>query len=169
MKLWVSHAQTMELLDGLYADAAEQDRLARQADQQIYLASALRDNGQGKVITTGAIPEKSEQAKENLSAAAPEPCVEFRVGDAREMLKANLPDEIDLVFLEGAKGLYLEILKGLEPRLRPGALIASDDTDRAELAPSLEYVRTPGNGYASSALVTSEREHGRPHEISTRI
>jgi predicted O-methyltransferase YrrM len=136
MKSWISHPQMVELLDGLYADAAERDRLARQADPQIdrsqtseaahhasmrhrymavgrefgrllyslargskaktvvefgtsfgvstiYLASAIRDNGEGKVITTEAIAEKSEQAKKNLAAAGLEPCVEFRVGDAR--------------------------------------------------------------------------------------
>ena len=135
----------------------------------VYLASALRDHGGGTVITTEFHAEKSKQAKKNLSAAGLAELVEFRVGDARESLKANIPQEIDLVFLDGAKGLYLEVLKLLEPHLRPGALIASDNTDHAELAPFLEYVRTPGNGYLSSAIVTAEREHGRPHEISIRL
>src|ERR1700750_837561 len=34
----------------------------------IFLASAIRDNGSGKVITTEFEPEKAEQAKRNLAA-----------------------------------------------------------------------------------------------------
>jgi predicted O-methyltransferase YrrM len=135
----------------------------------IYLASALRDNGGGTLITTEFHAEKSETAKKNLSVAALAGLVDFRVGDARESLKRDLPKEIDLVFLDGAKGLYLEVLKIIEPNLRPGALIVSDNTDSEELIPFLEYVRKPGNGYLSSAILTSEKEHGRPHEISIRL
>ncbi len=121
------------------------------------------------MITTEFIGEKAERAKKNLVAAGLEEWIEFRVGNALETLKASLPDEIDLVFLDGAKGLYLDILKILEPRLRPGSLIASDNTDKPELVPFLDYIRNPGNGYVSCAVLTPARQHGRDHEISVRV
>jgi predicted O-methyltransferase YrrM len=135
----------------------------------IYLASAIRDNGGGKVITTEFIAEKAEVAKQNLAAAELGRWVEFRVGDARETLKADISDEIDLVFLDGAKRLYLDVLRLIEARLRPRALIVSDNTDNTELAAFLEHIRNPRNGYLSSAILTPGRQHGRPHEITMRV
>jgi predicted O-methyltransferase YrrM len=122
----------------------------------IYLASAIRDNGEGKVITTEFEPEKVEW-------------VEFRVGDVREVLKVDLPSEIDLLFLDGAKALYLDVLKLVEPRLRPGSLIASDNTNKPELDAFLSYIRSPGNGYISAAILTPGSQHATEHEITIRI
>lgn len=116
----------------------------------IHLASALRDNGGGRLITTELEPEKAARARENLAAAGLADLVEIRVGDALETLKDKLESGIDFVLLDGAKPLYLPILQLLEPRLSPGALIATDDTDRT--AAYVEYVRNPKNGYVSAAL-----------------
>ena len=85
----------------------------------IFLASAIRDNGSGKVITTEFEPEKAEQAKRNLAAAGLEQWVEFRVGDALKTL-SDPPRGIDMIFLDGAKSLYFGVLKLLEPQLRCG-------------------------------------------------
>jgi predicted O-methyltransferase YrrM len=68
-----------------------------------------------------------------------------REGDALETLSVDLPEKIDLVLLDGAKSLYPEILRLLESRLRPGALIVADNAD---MSPDyLKHVRSPGNGY----------------------
>ena len=75
----------------------------------IFLASAIRDNGSGKVITTEFEPEKAEQAKRNLAAAGLEQWVEFRVGDALKTL-SDPPRAIDMIFLDGAKSLYFGVL-----------------------------------------------------------
>jgi predicted O-methyltransferase YrrM len=135
----------------------------------IYLACALRDQGKGRVITTEFIAEKAAQAKKNFAVAGLDEWVEVRVGDARESLKDPLPEEIDLIFLDGAKGLYLEVLQLVEPRLRAGALVVSDNTSNALLGPFLDYVRNPGHGYLSSAILTSGRERNQGHEISIRL
>src|SRR5271170_1824727 len=55
----------------------------------IFLASALRDNGEGRVITTEFEPEKVVRAKRNLASAGLEEWVEIRVGDALETLTAR--------------------------------------------------------------------------------
>jgi predicted O-methyltransferase YrrM len=72
-----------------------------------------------------------------------------------ETLRANSPRLIDLLMPDGAEGLYLDVLKLVEPELRPGAVIASDNTDNAGLESFLSYVRNPENGYTSSAILTT--------------
>jgi predicted O-methyltransferase YrrM len=134
----------------------------------IFLASAIRDNGAGKLVTTEFVPEKAEQAKKNLAAVGLEDWVDFRIGDALETLKADLPGEIDLVLLDGAKGLYFNVLRLLEPHLRSGAIVASDNTDHKSLEAFLGYVRNPENGYTSTAILTTRADVTRPHEISIR-
>ncbi len=133
----------------------------------IFLASAIRDNGEGKVITTEFDPDKAERAKRNLTAAGLAEWVEFRVGDALETL-SNPPREIDMIFLDGAKELYLDVLKLLEPHLRPLGIIASDNTDHDGMEAFLDYVRNPGNGYTSSAILTAGGHGPRGHEITIR-
>jgi predicted O-methyltransferase YrrM len=134
----------------------------------IFLASALRDNGEGRVITTEFEPEKAERAKRNLVLAGLEEWVEIRVGDALETLRVDTPKAINLVLLDGAEGLYLDILKLLEPELRPGAVIASDNTDNAGLESFLSYIRNPENGYTSSAILTTVLQLNKGHEITLR-
>jgi predicted O-methyltransferase YrrM len=132
----------------------------------IFLAAALRDNGTGKVITTEFAPEKAERARKNLADAGLEEWVEFRMGDALQTLSPP-PREIDLVFLDGAKGLYLPVLKLLEPQIRSGGLVASDNTDHDGMEAFLAYIREPDHGYLSSPLVTGEKNRG--HEITSRL
>jgi predicted O-methyltransferase YrrM len=132
----------------------------------IFLASAIRENGSGKVITTEFEPEKAEQAKRNLAAAGLEQWVEFRVGDALKTL-SDPPRGIDMIFLDGAKSLYFGVLKLLEPQLRSGGIVASDNTDHAGMAAFLDYIRDYRNGYTSAAILTSG-ERGKAHEITLR-
>jgi len=119
----------------------------------IYFAAALKDNAGGRLITTELSQVKVEAAQTNLASLALEQWVEIRRGDAFETLK-ELDRPIDLLFLDGWKDFYLPLLKHLEPMLGRGALVIGDDTklfpDR--LAPYLNYVRDPQNGYQSSDL-----------------
>jgi predicted O-methyltransferase YrrM len=134
----------------------------------IFLAAAIRDNGTGKVVTTEFVAEKAEQARKNLAAVGLEDWVDVRIGDALETLKADLPHEIDLILLDGAKGLYFDVLRLLEPDLRSGAIVASDNTDHKSLGAFLSYLRNPENGYTSTAILTAKADVTRPHEISIR-
>jgi predicted O-methyltransferase YrrM len=115
----------------------------------IYLAAALRDAGGGKLITTEMEPSKTERAKKHLAEAGLADVVEFRVGDALELLK-DLPAPVDFLLLDGAKPLYQRVLKLVEPRLRPGALVAADNINaRNKIEDFTGYVRDPKNGYVS--------------------
>jgi predicted O-methyltransferase YrrM len=114
----------------------------------LHLAAALRDNGGGRLITSEFEPSKLVRARANLTAAGLIDLVEIREGDALETLSTDLPETIDLLFLDGAKALYRDILELVEDRLRPGALIVADNAD---LCPEyLARVRSPAAGYLST-------------------
>jgi predicted O-methyltransferase YrrM len=88
----------------------------------LHLAAALRDNGGGRLIGTEFESTKVEAARATIAAAGLDDLVEIRAGDAVETLARDLPETVDLVLLDGAKGLYSIVLSLLEPRLRAGAL-----------------------------------------------
>lgn len=119
----------------------------------IHLAAAVKDNGIGRVITTEMEPTKVQRAIKHLQDADLLDSVEIREGDALETL-ATIDDSIDLLFLDGWKDLYLPVLRLLEPRLRPGALVVADDLNVMPKAiqPYLDHVRDPANGFVSVTI-----------------
>jgi len=113
----------------------------------LHLAAALRDNGGGHLITSEFEPAKVAQAREHLRAGGLLDLVELRAGDAMQTLSVDLPENVDVLLLDGAKALYPDILALVQPHLRPGALVVADNAD---FCPAyLEQVRTPGNGFLS--------------------
>ena len=130
----------------------------------IYIAAALRDRGGGVVITTELLVTKAERAREYIRESGLSELVDLRVGDALQTLR-GLERNVALVFLDGAKDLYVPVLKLLEPALKPGALVIGDDLDLFPdaLAPYLSYVREPANGYVSVKVPI-----GDAMELSTR-
>lgn len=113
----------------------------------LHLAAALRDNGGGQLITTEFEPSKAQRARDNLAAGGLLDLVEVREGDALETLRTGLPEQIDLLLLDGAKALYADVLRLVQDRLRPGALIVADNADYCP--EYLALVRAPGSGYLS--------------------
>jgi predicted O-methyltransferase YrrM len=114
----------------------------------LHLAAALRDNGGGRLITSEFEPSKVARARANLTAGGLIDLVEIREGDALQTLRADLPETVDLVLLDGAKSLYPEILSLVESRLKPGAFIVADNADHSP--DYLKRVRSPANGYMST-------------------
>ena len=131
----------------------------------IYMAAAVRDRGTGIVVTTELNERKAERAREYIGEAGLLDFVDLRLGDARETLKA-LDADVTLAFLDGMKDLYLPVLRLLEPALRPGAIVVGDDVDLfpVPLAPYLDYVREPVNGYVSLTVTI-----GDGMELSSRV
>jgi predicted O-methyltransferase YrrM len=116
----------------------------------LHLAAALRDNGGGQLITTEFESSKAQRARDNLAAGGLLDLVDIREGDALETLRYGLPEQIDLLLLDGAKGLYADVLALVEERLRPGALIVADNADYC--AEYLAKVRDSEGGYLSLPL-----------------
>ena len=129
----------------------------------IHLAAAVRDNAAvgdhpaGRVVSTELHPAKAAQARANLAEAGLDDLVTILEGDARETL-AGLPGPVGFVLLDGWKNLYLPVLRLLEPRLTPGALVVADDavSMAAEMPDYLSYVRDPAHGYLSVTFLESD-------------
>jgi predicted O-methyltransferase YrrM len=123
----------------------------------IHLAAAVRDNGSGQVISTELNAAKAAQARANLTDAGLAELVTILEGDARETL-AGVSGPVGFVLLDGWKNLYLPVLRLLEPRLAPGALVVADDTVSmaAQMTDYLSHVRDPSNGYLSVSFPESD-------------
>jgi predicted O-methyltransferase YrrM len=117
----------------------------------IYLAAALRDNGGGHLVGSELEPTKSVPARANLDAAGLADLVDIREGDALETL-GDVGGEIDLLLLDGAFALYLPVLRLVERRLKPGAILG----ENAFEPEYLEHVRDPASGYVSQPLPIEE-------------
>jgi predicted O-methyltransferase YrrM len=118
----------------------------------LYLASAIGAE-ELPVITTEMEPSKIDLARANFEEAGLADKIELRVGDAFDTL-ADLSHGIALLFLDGWKGLYLPLLKMLEPRLVSGAIVVADDTLLLPeiCAAYVEYVRGATDSYVSVGL-----------------
>jgi len=91
----------------------------------IWLADAARATG-GRLVTMDVSAEKSAYAGEMSKKAGLAEFVDFRVGDAVEMI-AKLPHGIDFVLVDLWKNLYLPCLQAFYPKLNPGAIVVSDN------------------------------------------
>ena len=114
----------------------------------IHLASAVRDNSSGRVVTTELNAGKIAAAKNTFAETGLDDVITVLEGDAL----ATLPDlegSVDFVLLDGWKDLYLPVIELLEPRLSPGVLIVADNTSAADTGTYLDRVRNPDNGYVS--------------------
>ncbi|MFL6086462.1 MAG: O-methyltransferase [Mycobacterium sp.] len=130
----------------------------------IHLASAVRDNGTGRVVTTELSAAKVTAAKKTFAETGLDDLITVLEGDALSTL-ADIDGPVGFVLLDGWKELYLPVIKLLEPRLTAGALIVADNTSMDDTKPYLEHVRDPGNGYVSVNFPVRE---GDSMEISCR-
>jgi predicted O-methyltransferase YrrM len=131
----------------------------------IHLAAAVRDNGTGRVVTTELSAAKIATAKKNFAKAGLSDVVTVLEGDALETLK-TLDGPVGFVLLDGWKEFYLPVIKLLEPRLTPGALIVADNTNMDDTRPYVDYVRDPANGYVSINFPGKEHD---TMELSCRV
>jgi len=129
----------------------------------IYLATAVRDNmgtnsnPAAQVIGSEMEASKCAAATKNLADAGLSAIARILQGNALQTL-ATVEAPIDLVFLDGRKDLYLPVLKLLQPRLRPGAVILGDNirSFEKETASYVDYVQSGKNGFVSSTLKISD-------------
>jgi predicted O-methyltransferase YrrM len=107
----------------------------------IWLADAARAAG-GRVTTMELSPQKSQHAREMATRAGLAAFVDFRVGDAVEMIE-SLPDGIDFVLVDLWKDLSIPCLEGFYPKLNAGAVVVADNMiDPPMSAPTMaEYAR----------------------------
>jgi predicted O-methyltransferase YrrM len=123
----------------------------------LHLASAVRDNGSGRVVTTELSADKIAAAKRTFAETGLDDLITILEGDALSTL-ADLDGPIGFVLLDGWKELYLPVIKLLEPRLSPGALVVADNTEMADALPYLDHVRNAENGYVSVNFAARESD-----------
>jgi predicted O-methyltransferase YrrM len=130
----------------------------------VHLASGVRDNGSGRVVTTELSESKIAAAKKTFAETGLEDVITILEGDALSTL-ADLDGPVDFVLLDGWKDLYLPVIELLEPRLSAGVLIVADNTNAADTQPYLDRVRNPDNGYVSFNFLVRDSDS---MEISCR-
>ncbi len=94
----------------------------------LHLASGVRDNGSGRVLTTELSADKIAAAKKTFAETGLDDLITILEGDALSTL-ADLDGAVDLVLLDGWKELYVPVIKLLEPHLSSGALVVADNTE----------------------------------------
>jgi predicted O-methyltransferase YrrM len=112
----------------------------------IHLASAVRDNGVGRVVTTEMSAAKVAVAKASFEEVGLADVITVLEGDATETL-AGIEEPVNFVLLDGWKDLYVPVIELLGPKLSSGALVIADNTGLADAQPYVEYIRDPANGY----------------------
>jgi len=94
----------------------------------IWLGDAARKSG-GRLITMELHDYKSAHAREMAEKAGLAEHIDFRVGDAVEMIDA-MPGGIDFILLDLWKDLYIPCLEAFYPKLNAGAIIVADNMVR---------------------------------------
>lgn len=89
-----------------------------------YMAGFLPEKGYIKTIDR--YPIMIERAKENFKRLGVEDKITILQGDAAEVLP-NLEDKFDFIFMDAAKGQYIQILPEVLRLLRKGGIIFADD------------------------------------------
>jgi predicted O-methyltransferase YrrM len=91
----------------------------------LFLAAAARRTG-GKVYTFDLIPDKQAYARRRLAEAGLADFVEFRHGNAVELLESQ-PGPVDFVLLDIWKDLYIACFEQAYPLLAPNGMIVADN------------------------------------------
>lgn len=91
----------------------------------IWLAEAARTSG-GRLITMERYEHKSAFAREMAKKAGLADCIDFKVGDAVQMI-GEMPGGFDFVLVDLWKDLYVPCLEAFYPKLNPGAIIVADN------------------------------------------
>lgn len=80
----------------------------------------------GKITTVERSPEMVEAARKNIEKCGMNDRIEVVEGDALEVLR-NISETYDCVFLDAAKGQYINFLPECLRILKPGGILVSDN------------------------------------------
>lgn len=84
----------------------------------VWLAWALSKTG-GKLITIEIDENRQKQAIDNLRKAGLSDVVDFKLGDAHQIVK-QLKGPFDFVFSDADKDWYVQYFKDIDPKLKQG-------------------------------------------------
>jgi predicted O-methyltransferase YrrM len=104
----------------------------------------------GRLTCLEANPYLAKFVKANVAEAGLARRVKVIDGDALRSIPL-LPGRFDFVFIDAVKEDYLDYLRQIESKLKPGAVIVADNTGvfRRDVQPYLDYVRDALGRYTS--------------------
>jgi caffeoyl-CoA O-methyltransferase len=113
----------------------------------------------GKLFSLEIDPKHVQETRDNVAKVGLEKTVTVVEGDALKTI-ASLTGEFDFVFIDAAKNQYFDYLKGLEPKLKRGAIVVADNVIKSEKAMKnfLDYVQTSPN--YETVIIRSSTEKG---------
>lgn len=82
------------------------------------------------ITTIEKMPERIKKAKENIRFAGKDDKITLLEGDAADILKnlvADSENQYDFMFMDAAKGQYINFLPDIMKLLKPGGLLISDN------------------------------------------
>lgn len=122
----------------------------------------------GHLYTLDINPKMVEATREHLRNLGLDKTVTVVEGDALKTLR-ELDGEFDFAFLDAVKGDYMEYLKILEPKLKPGAIVVGDNVIKSAraMADFLEYIQT--NPDYETVIIRASEEKGDGMSISYKI
>lgn len=98
----------------------------------LFLADAAQQVG-GRLVTMDLADYKQAYAKQRLEKAGLADCVDFRLGDAVELIDAER-GPFDVVLLDIWKDLYVPCFEALYPKLSDEAIVIADNMIEPEAA-----------------------------------
>lgn len=90
----------------------------------IYMSQYIGENA--KIVTIENYEKRIKEARENIKLAKKEDCIILLEGDAQDVLK-TLEEPFDFIFMDAAKGQYLNFLPDIMRLLKTGAILISDN------------------------------------------
>jgi predicted O-methyltransferase YrrM len=121
----------------------------------LYLARAVRDNGGGMVFAAEYEAEKVRLARANFEAAELADFIELHEADVIEASQ-RFDGPIDFVLFDIWAHVARPVLDILLPRLRPGAVVCTDNTagerSRQNYAELFAVLEDPASGFRTMTL-----------------
>lgn len=117
------------------------------------VAAALRDNGRGRVVGCQPDADRAASVSSRLEQAGLAAYGEVLEGNPQDVL-LRAPGPIDLLVVGGPEECFLPVLRAMEPRLLPGAVVVACGVEDAveQSGGFLAHVRSPGSSYVSLPL-----------------
>jgi predicted O-methyltransferase YrrM len=109
----------------------------------LWIADLLQELGKGGLVTFELDADRAAEAGRNFERAGVGKFITQVVGDARERLR-DVPEPIDVLFLDGGFENYHACFLACRDRLRDGARIVADNAGigAGEMADYLDLVRS---------------------------
>jgi len=94
----------------------------------LWIARELKAAGRGgRLVTIEIDPALAKRAEANFRKAGLSDVITVRVGDARKVVQ-EIEGPVDFAFIDCNGENYLPVLRGLQAKLAPGAVIVADNT-----------------------------------------